>query len=81
MDVSDSHPLNDSVPIEDREDGIVIDVRFLQPRNARCPIVVRFDVMFTVLKLEHTRNEYVPTSVRPDRTVIDDNNIHPSNAL
>ena len=53
MDVNDEHPLNALVPIDVTEDGIFIDVRFLQSRKALLPIDVIFDVIFTVFKLIH----------------------------
>ena len=51
MDVNDSHPLNALVPIEVTDDGMEIDVRFLQTEKALFPIDVMFDVIFTLFKL------------------------------
>ena len=53
MDVNDSHPENALLLIDVTEDGIIIDVRFLQFEKALLPIDVIFDVIFTVFKLEH----------------------------
>ena len=59
MDVNDSHPLNAFDPIDVTEDGIVIDVRLLQPEKASFPIDVIFDdVKFTLFKLVKLLNAY-----------------------
>ena len=39
--------------IDETEDGIVIEVRFLQFMKAFSPIDVRFDVIFTAFKPVH----------------------------
>ena len=56
MDVNDSHPQNASELIDITEEGIVIDVRFVQSLKARYPNDVIFDVIFTVFKLKHSLN-------------------------
>ena len=54
MDVNDSHPENALDPIDVTEDGMFIDVRFLQLPKALLPIDVILDVIFTVFKLIHS---------------------------
>ena len=56
MDVNDEHPLNTPFPIDVTEDGIFIDVRFLQSQKAKLPNVTSFDRMFTVFRLVHPEN-------------------------
>ena len=53
MDVNDEHPSNALDLIDSTDDGMTIDVRFLQLLNALFPIDVRFDVIFTLFKLIH----------------------------
>ena len=54
MNVNDEHPENALGPIDVTEDGMVIDVIFLQFSKAPIPIDVKFDdVIFTVFKLMH----------------------------
>ena len=62
------------------EDGMVIDVRFLQSRKASFPIDVIFDVIFTVIKLIHPKNVLELIEVTPDGIVMNDNEEHPENA-
>jgi len=47
---------NAKEPTEFTEDGMVIDVRFLQLEKALVSIDVIFDVIFTVFKLKHPEN-------------------------
>ena len=56
IDVNDEHPENALGPIDVTEDGMVIDIRFLQFWKAELPIDVIFDVIFTVFKLIHPLN-------------------------
>ena len=79
-DVNDSHPENAKDPIDVTEDGIVIDVRFLQSRKAYAPIDVIFDVIFTVFKLIHPLNVFSLIEVTLYGIVMDVNDSHPENA-
>ena len=53
MDVNDEHPENAYVPIDVTEDGMLIDVRFLQFSKALFPIDMKFDVILTEFKRVH----------------------------
>jgi len=81
MDVNEEHPSNAWGPIDSTEDGMVIDVRLLQPEKANTPVDVRFDVIFTVFKLLHPLNVWSLIEVTADGIVMDVNEEHPSNAL
>ena len=80
MDVNDSHPLNAWDPIDIIEDGIIIDVRFLQSLKTPFPIDVIFDVIFTVFKLIHPLNMLSLIEVTPGGIVMDVNDEHPEKA-
>ena len=62
------------------ENGIVIDVRFLQSWKALFPIDVRFDVIFTVFKLIHPKNVVLSISMTLGGIVMDVNDSQPENA-
>ena len=68
-------------PIVFTEDGMVIDVRFLQFWKALFPIAVRFDVIFTLFKLVHPLNVKLLIEETFDGIIMDDNDEHPENAL
>ena len=59
------------------DDGMVIDVRFLQLLKALDPIDVRFGGIFTVSKLIHPENVFCPIEEIFDGIVMDVNDEHP----
>ena len=71
IDDNDSHPWNASAPIDVTEDGMFIDLRFLQLRKEDLPIEVIFDVIFTVSKLIHSSNAYCSMVLTPSSISID----------
>ena len=78
MDVNNSHPSNAPIPIDVTEDGMVIDVRFVQLLKAHVPIDVIFDdVIFTVFKLVQLWNVLFSIDVTPDGIEMDGKDSHP----
>ena len=81
MDVNVSHPANAVASVNHTEDGMFIDLRFLQFLKAFSPIVVRFDVIVIVFKLIHTVNVPNLIGIKFDGMVMNVNDSHKENAL
>ena len=79
-DVNDSHRKNALDPIDVTVDGTVIDGRFEQPEKAYFSIDIRFELIFTVVRLMHPSNVLSAIVLTPDGIVIDFNDSHAEKA-